>query len=89
MNDEVLILDPDRAQVRRLQHLLFDLGATVAIAHSGADAARYVDTKGAPKALVMNLDLPDRTAFSSSHGCAGRPARTSAPWWSCPPIPAP
>jgi diguanylate cyclase (GGDEF)-like protein/PAS domain S-box-containing protein len=60
MNEEVLILDPDRAQVRRLQHLLFDLGATVAIAHSGADAARYVDTKGAPKTLVMNLDLPDQ-----------------------------
>jgi diguanylate cyclase (GGDEF)-like protein/PAS domain S-box-containing protein len=60
MNDDVLVLDPDRAQVRRLQHILFDLGATVAIAHNGGDAARYVENKGAPKALVMNLDLPDQ-----------------------------
>ena len=60
MNDEVLILDPDRAQVRRLQHILFDLGAAVAITHSGAEAAHYVEAKGAPRAIVMNLDLPDQ-----------------------------
>jgi diguanylate cyclase (GGDEF)-like protein/PAS domain S-box-containing protein len=60
MNDEVLILDPDRAQVRRLQHILFDLGEAVAIAHSGTEAARYVEGKGAPKAIIMNMDLPDQ-----------------------------
>jgi diguanylate cyclase (GGDEF)-like protein/PAS domain S-box-containing protein len=60
MNEDVLILDPDRAQVRRLQHILFDLGASVAITHSGTEAARYVEGRGAPKAIVMNMDLPDQ-----------------------------
>lgn len=57
LNEEILIVDQDAGQARRIQHLLFDQGHASAYARSAEEAVAYVESKGPPKAMVLELSL--------------------------------
>ena len=54
----VLIVDDQEMMVRILQTTLRPLGISLASARSGAEAVRYIEETGVPRAIIMDFSMP-------------------------------
>jgi len=54
----VLIVDDQELMIRILQATLRPLGASLASARSGAEAVRYIEETGVPRAIIMDFSMP-------------------------------
>ena len=58
MMPTVLIVDDQEMMVRILQTTLRPLGISLASARSGAEAVRYIEETGVPRAIIMDFSMP-------------------------------